>query len=97
MCCLITSLFMLGPRAAVVVWWLLDPARWNLAFASWIWPILGFLFAPWTTLMYVIVAPGGVNSLDWIWIALGVAADIASWTGGAYGNRDRVPGSSQRA
>ncbi|MEZ5126603.1 MAG: hypothetical protein R2826_10230 [Thermoleophilia bacterium] len=92
MCCPITVLFLLGPRAAVLVWWLVDPARWDIAFSTWVWPVLGFFLAPWTTLCYVLVAPGGVHSLDWIWIAIGVAADISFWTGGAYGNRDRMHG-----
>ncbi len=90
MCCLFTTLALLGPRAGILVWWVLQPARWDLAFGSWIWPIAGFLIAPWTTLSYVLVAPGGVNSLDWIWIAIGILLDIAFWSGGAWGNRDRV-------
>ena len=61
MCCLFSTLFLLGPRAAVVVWWIMDPTRWNLAFSSWLWPVIGFFIAPWTTLMWVIVAPGGVQ------------------------------------
>lgn len=41
--------------------------------------------------MYVIVAAGGVTGFDWFWVALAVVADIASYSGGAYGNRDRIP------
>jgi hypothetical protein len=52
--------------------------------------LLGFLFLPWTTLMYVSVAPLGVVGFDWFWIALAVVADIVTYTGGAYGNRDRI-------
>ena len=94
MFCFITSLFLFGPRAAIVIWWILQPARWDLAFSSWLWPVIGFLVAPWTTMMYVLVSPGGVVGLDWLWIVLAVLADIAVWTGGAWGNRDRIPGSS---
>jgi len=88
---------LLGPRAAILIWWIWQPARWELAFASWVWPVVGFIFAPWTTMSYVLVAPGGVQSLDWIWIVLGVIADVAFWSGGAWGNRDRVPGSTSTA
>lgn len=94
MFCFITSLFLLGPRAAIVIWWILQPARWDLAFSGWLWPVIGFFVAPWTTMMYVLVSPGGVTGIDWLWIVLAVAADIAVWTGGAWGNRDRIPGSS---
>ena len=94
MCCFVTTLMLLGPRAAILIWWIWQPGRWDLAFSTWVWPVLGFVFAPWTTMSYVLVAPGGVNSLDWIWIALGVLADLAFWTGGYRGNRDRVRGSA---
>ena len=40
--------------------------------------------------MYVLVAPGGVIGLDWLWLGLAVAADLAMYGGGGYGNRDRV-------
>ena len=94
MCCLFTILLFLGPRVADVTWWLVQPARWNLAFGSIVWPILGIIFVPWTTLMYVIVIPGGLNLLDWIFLGLSLFADIAMHGGGGYFNRDRVPGMS---
>jgi len=89
MCCLVTVLGLLGPRAAILVWWLMQPARWASAFSNFLWPLLGFLFLPWTTLAFVLVAPGGVNYFDWIWLGLGLLADLASYGGGAYGNRSR--------
>ncbi|MCU0502919.1 MAG: hypothetical protein MUC51_14365 [Anaerolineae bacterium] len=96
MCCVFTILVFLGPRFAGALWWLVQPARWVSAlgaFQSWIWPLLGIIFLPWTTLMYVIVAPGGINGLfEWLFIGLAVIADIGSYTGGGYGNRRRIPG-----
>ena len=90
MCCLFTTLMFLGPRAGILVWWLISPARWNLAFDSFIWPLLGFLFLPWTTLMYVIIFPSGITGFDWIWLGLGVLADIGMYAGGGYGNKDKI-------
>jgi hypothetical protein len=97
MCCLITSLFLLGPRFATLIWWLINPVRFTAAFSSFVWPILGILFMPWTTLMYLIVwSPlTGVYGLDWLWLTLGVLADISTYAGGGYGNRDRIPGYSR--
>jgi len=93
-CCLLAVLVLLGPRAAIVVWWLLQPLRWQATFATFIWPLLGFIFLPWTTLAYVVVAPGGVVGLDWLLLVIGLALDVAAYTGG-YGNRRaRVAGSS---
>ena len=96
MCCIFTTLVLLGPRVGGLVWWLLQPVRWELAFNTFIWPLVGLIFLPWTTLMYVVVAPGGVIGFDWFWVALAVFADIASYSGGAYGNRDRMPGYGYR-
>ena len=92
MCCLFTTLVFLGPRFGILVWWLIQPGRFNAAFDTFIWPLLGALFLPWTTLMYLVVFAGGVTGFDWIWLGLGVLADIGSYGGGAYGNRDRIPG-----
>lgn len=90
MCCLFTSLVLIGPRFAIIVWGLAQPARWDLAFSTFVWPLLGFAFLPWTTLMYVAVIPNGVTGLDWMWMVLAVLVDIASYSGSAYGNRDRI-------
>ncbi len=92
MCCFYTILLFLGPRFASIVWWIANPTRWDLAFSSVIWPILGIMFAPWTTLMYVLVFPGGVTGFDWLWLGLAVLGDVGMYAGGGYGNRDRVPG-----
>jgi hypothetical protein len=91
MCCLFAVLVFLGPRVAGVLWWLLRPGQWSLAFNNnLIWPILGLVFLPWVTLMYVLVAPAGVQSWDWLWLGLALVGDIAGYTGG-YQNRGKVP------
>jgi hypothetical protein len=92
MCCLVTILALLGPRAAILIWYLFQPSRWNATFETIVWPLLGALFLPWTTLMYVLVAPGGVAGWDWVWMILAVLIDLGSYGGGGYGNRDRIRG-----
>ena len=100
MCCFFTLLVFLGPRIAGIFWWLIQPTRWVgatevSAFNSWIWPVLGLIFLPWSTLMYVLVAPGGIVGLwEWLFLILAVVIDIGSYTGGGYGNKDRIPGMS---
>ena len=82
-----------GPRFVIVMWWLIDFVRWEHAFDTWIIPLLGFLFLPWTTLMFIIVAPSGnVNGWDWIWLGFALLTDIASYGSNGYTNRQRVPG-----
>ena len=90
MCCTLTVLMMFGPRLAILVWWLINPARINLAVNdSWILAILALIFLPWTAIMYLIVFPGGIVGFDWLWLGLGLLADITSYAGGGIGNRDR--------
>jgi len=97
MCCAFLMLVTLGPRIFGGFWWIFQPARWQTAFSSfaggnlwWIWPVLGIIFLPWTTIMYVIVAPGGIVSWDWLWLGLMLLADITSYSGGV--GRKRIPG-----
>lgn len=87
MCCFLTVLVLIGPRAAILVWWLIDMDRWQRAIDNFFFAFLGFLFVPWTTLMWVLVAPNGVTGFDWVLLGLAVVADIASYSGGAWGNR----------
>jgi hypothetical protein len=90
MCCLLIILAFLGPRAAIAVWWLASPALWSATFPSFLLPFLGFLFLPWTTLVYVLVAPGGLTDFDYLWLVLAVIIDLASYGGGAYRRRPRA-------
>jgi hypothetical protein len=92
MCCFLTALVLLGPRFAILVWWLINPLRFNAAFTNWILPLLMALFLPWTMIMYLIVFPGGIVGFDWIWMGLGLLADIAWYAGGGF--RRRAPGYS---
>lgn len=89
MCCFFTVLIFLGPRFAGIVWWILQPNRWvGVVFDSFIWPVLGLIFLPWSTLMYVAVAPGGVNGLlEWGFLILAIIIDIGAYAGGGIGNR----------
>lgn len=94
MCCFFTALVVFGPRLVILLWWLFRPAYVNLYFQTWIWPLLGLIFLPWLTLMYLIVAPGGIVGFDWLWLGLALLADIASWSSG-YRQRRSVPGYPQ--
>jgi hypothetical protein len=92
MCCIFATLLLLGPRITGAIWWIARPNLWATAFSSWIWPLLGLIFLPWTTLMYLLVFAGGITGIEWLLIALAVVGDLASYGGSAYGNRNRIPG-----
>jgi hypothetical protein len=94
MCCIFTVLALLGPRAAAIIWWLLEPARWNLAFNGLLVPILGLIFLPMTTFMYVIVFPGGVDGFDIVWLGIAFGLDMFTLLGGGYKNRNQFSGAA---
>jgi len=87
MCCLFGSLVLVGPRFAILVWWIIDQARWKLAFDNFLIAFIGFFLVPWTTMMYVAVFPGGVTGFDWIILGIGILADVGSWAGGGRSGR----------
>jgi hypothetical protein len=89
---MLTALIFVGPRLAILVWWLISPVYVGAAFDSVLLSLLAFLFIPWTVLMYLIIYPGGVVGFDWVILILGIVADVASYSGGFWGNRKQVPG-----
>ena len=88
-CCLFATVLAGAPRLAFLLWWLFQPVRINATFSSFLWPLLGVLFVPFTTLMYVIVFPGGIVGFDWVWLGLAVAIDISTYGGGARARSQR--------
>jgi hypothetical protein len=77
--CLFVLLAGFAPRIAAVLFWIFRPQRWDLAFdGSWIWPVLGILFLPVTTIIWVLVAPGGVAGFDYLWLGIAVFIDVGS-------------------
>jgi hypothetical protein len=81
-------MFLVGPRFALFLWWIFGE-KVERAFDTWYWPLLGLIFFPWTTLMYVIAwAPGGVSGFwDVLLIVLGVMLDLGTYVARAAGQR----------
>ena len=83
------------PRVADIFLWIARPQLFLAPFnGSWFWPLLGILFLPFTTLIYVLLwTPGvGLVGFDWFWLVIAVFLDISHYAGSAYTNRDRMPG-----
>ena len=78
--CLFALIAIFSPRLALLLLWLFTNYV-DHAFAGWILPLLGLLFAPWTTLFYVLVdvAPGPIHVAGWILVGLGVVMDLSSY------------------
>lgn len=83
------------PRLATLFIWLARPAYFTAAVGgSWFWPLLGIIFLPFTTLMYILLwTPGvGLIGFDWFWIVLAVLLDLGHYGSVGYANRNRMPG-----
>ena len=86
--CLFALIAVLSPRLAIFLLWAFTNYV-NLVFhGGWVWPLLGIVFAPWTTLMYILVAApaGPVHFAGWLVVGIGVVLDLNSW-GQAAANR----------
>jgi hypothetical protein len=82
-------------RIVLLIYYFSRPVAWNAAFpGGFLLPCLGFLFLPFTTLVYawLMQGVGGIQGIDWLWLGLAVFSDIASLGSAGYANRNRMPG-----
>jgi hypothetical protein len=82
-------------RLALLIFYFSRPLQWNVVFkGSFILPCLGFLFLPFTTMVYVwlLQGVGSIQGFNWVWLGLAALSDLASLAGAGYANRDRIPG-----
>jgi hypothetical protein len=83
---------MFFPRVALIFIWAFTSLI-DRAFTGRIVPLLGFIFLPFTTLMYVLVyetARKGPNALGWALVALAFFIDLGAYGGTGYTNRRRM-------
>ncbi len=75
------------PRFVLLVGWVNDPTAWSNLFGSPVWFLGGFLFFPWTTLVYGIGAVNGMTLLNWIFVLFAFLIDLGTWGLGAFATR----------
>ncbi len=78
------------PRLVLLVGWSNDQAYWGSLFGSGVWLLGGFLFFPWTTLIYGFVAPNGLTLLNIIFLVGAIAIDLGTWGVGFFATRERA-------
>ena len=80
-------------RIRLLCAWIARPGLMDAAFNTFIIPCFGFLFLPFTTLMYVflIQGVGKIQGLDWLWLLVAVLMDIASIGAAGATNRNYIP------
>jgi hypothetical protein len=91
--CLFVMFGAFFPRIAVLLIWLARPVMFEAALGSAFVAILGILFLPFTTLMYVLLwTSAGLSGFDWVWVFLAFLIDLGGLTSSAYANRERAGG-----
>lgn len=93
--CLLVLLSAFAPRLVVILAWIARPTYFDSVFDTFIFPLLGLIFLPFTTLMWLFLGapPLGVHGWDWLWIALAVFLDLSHYAN-TYGQRDKISMSS---
>ena len=82
------------PRVAIALVWLFGGNYLSRAYDHWLWPFLGFLFLPLTTLAFAfgvntLGAHGQMPPLGWLLVGLAAAADLGLMGGGHRAWRER--------
>ena len=75
------------PRFILLVGWSNDQAVWASIFGSPVWFLGGFLFFPWTTLIYGLAYQNGMSLLNWIFVGCAFAIDLGTWGIGFFAGR----------
>jgi hypothetical protein len=91
--CLFAIFAGLFPRLGLFIIWILRPAFVDAAFDTFIWPLLGIIFLPFATLIYVLLyTPGiGLSGWEWFWVILAGLFDIGQGAA-SYTQRNQIPG-----
>jgi hypothetical protein len=79
--CLLAVGMAAAPRLFLVLAWLFSE-RWRVVWhGDFLLPLLGIIFLPYTTIMYMLVwTPRGIDGWDWMWILLGLFLDLWKWS-----------------
>ena len=95
--CFIAFFIAFAPRLVLILAWIFS-ARWDVVWQTWLWPLLGIIFLPYTTVMYMLAynPVTGIAGWDWMWIGLGVLLDLMKW-GQIANSRKGIPGYPQEA
>lgn len=91
---LLGCLALFFPRIVLFLVWLLVPGYFGTPFEHWVFPVLGFVFVPLTTLAYAfsfnsLGIVGEVPPMGWVLVILAVCVDFGLVGGGARARRWR--------
>jgi hypothetical protein len=88
--CLLLLLAWISPRFVLALLWVFTD-RLDVAFRSGLVGIAGFLFLPYTSVMWVLAysQATGVTGIGWVLVGLGALTDLSSYAGGRRHRRRR--------
>jgi hypothetical protein len=90
--CLLAFAASIAPRVVLLLAWIFSE-RWDIVWkGQWLWPLLGIIFLPYTTIMYMLTwSASGIHGWDWMWILMGLMLDVMKY-GQIANNRKGIPG-----
>ena len=89
--CVLVVIGLALPRVLMFFIWLLTD-WFGRGFETRVWPLLGFIFLPYTTLAYLAAMLNNNHALSGLWLVLFVLVilvDIGNWGGGRAASRRR--------
>jgi hypothetical protein len=91
-CCFLAVAGSIIPRLTILFLWIFTDMV-DAAFDGIILPILGIIFLPFTTLMYIVAYWLSDGNVTWGWVLVAVAfiVDIGNYGSGAWGRGKSVP------
>jgi hypothetical protein len=95
--CLLAFSAAVAPRLVLILAWIFSD-RWPLVWQGDIlMPLLGIIFLPYTTIMYLLTwsLTGGIEGWDWMWIIMGLFLDLMKWSQ-MFNNRKEAAKQTQR-
>jgi hypothetical protein len=99
--CLLAFSIAVAPRVVLILAWIFGDYWDRVWEGNWVIPLLGIIFLPYTTIMYMLVwtptigGGSGIEGWDWMWIILGLILDLSKWAG-LWGNRGEATRQAQR-
>jgi hypothetical protein len=87
--CLAVVFAVFFPRLVMIVIWLCT-SWFNVAFKTILWPLLGFIFMPYTTLAYMAAMLNNHHAVNGLWLVLIVFAALVDLGGHTHLTRRRA-------
>ena len=86
MCCIVLLVLLAFPRVALILMWLFSTYLDRAFHGGLLFPILGFIFLPLTTIVYAWEINNGMPTagINLLWLLIAVIIDLGGVGGGAH-------------